>query len=178
MDDGLGSVPVSTRPWSEQRGCYYPMPRLLRARQTLNCTLMVPSGFMVPDALPLNAAIPVAATAVTMLLSWRLTPMRQFLSITAFVVFLASSVSSIAEAGCKEHEYESECAEDPSCTWGKGTSKGAQLHCSVKKTYIGCGSHSEFYCEANGCRWDAEERKCTDKGAGLAPPSAAAQPGR
>jgi hypothetical protein len=103
--------------------------------------------------------------------------MRMRYCLVAFVVFLASSsISSNAEAACKDHVYESECAEDPSCTWGKGTSKGAQLHCSVKKTYIGCGSHSEFYCEANGCRWDAEERKCTDKGG--TPPSATAQPGQ
>ena len=105
-----------------------------------------------------------------------LDPMRYCLVV--FVVFLASSsISSNAEAACKDHVCESECAEDPSCTWGKGTSKGAQLHCSVKKTYIGCGSHSEFYCEANGCQWDAEARKCTDKSATLAPPSATAHSG-
>jgi hypothetical protein len=108
-----------------------------------------------------------------------LDPMRYcLLSILAFVAFLASSsISSIAEAGCKEHEYESLCAEDPSCTWGAGSAKHARASCREKKTYTGCGSHSEFYCEANGCQWDSEARKCIDKNAGLAPPSATAQPG-
>jgi hypothetical protein len=101
--------------------------------------------------------------------------MRQFLSIIAFVVFLAS-LSSIAEAGCKDHEYESVCAEDSSCTWDNGTGKNPHASCKEKKTYTGCGSHSEFYCEANGCQWNSETRKCIDKNAGLAP-SATAQPG-
>jgi len=106
--------------------------------------------------------------------------MRQFLSITAFVVLLLASlsISSIAEAGCKQHEYQSECAEDPSCIWGTGTGKKSTPSCRQKKTFIGCGSHSEFYCEANGCQWDSKTRKCIDKNAGLAPASATAQPGQ
>ena len=95
------------------------------------------------------------------------------LSIPAFVVFLVTS--SLAEAGCKDHEYESLCREDPSCYWsgGKGNSGPS---CREKKTYIGCSSHGEFYCEANGCQWNSEKRKCIDKSA--APISATAQPDR
>jgi hypothetical protein len=106
--------------------------------------------------------------------------MRYFL-VSILAVFLASSsISSIAEASCKDHEYQTECQEDPLCTWGTAFSSSNHPqppHCSNKKTYTGCASHSEFYCEANGCQWDSENRKCIDKSAGLAPPSATAQPG-
>ena len=83
-------------------------------------------------------------------------------SIFAFIVFLASSgISSIAQAAaCKDHEYASECAEDPSCTWDSGTGTKPHPGCKSKKTFVGCGSHSEFYCQANGCQWDSENRKC------------------
>jgi hypothetical protein len=94
------------------------------------------------------------------------------------VVFLASSsISSVAEAGCKDLEYQSVCAEDPSCTWDNGTGKNPHPGCKQKKTYTGCGSHAEFYCEANGCQWNSETRRCIDKSAALAPTSAPPQPG-
>jgi hypothetical protein len=98
-------------------------------------------------------------------------PMRYFLlSILAFVVFVASSSLSIA-ASCKSYYYQTECEEDAACNWN--IKRGA---CQSKTTYVGCGSHSEFYCEANGCQWDSENRKCIDKGGTL--PSAIAQPGQ
>jgi hypothetical protein len=82
----------------------------------------------------------------------------RLVSILAFIVFLAnSSISSVAKAACKDHEYQTECAEDPSCTWDSGTGKKTP----PRLQKIGCGSQSEFYCEANGCQWDSENRKCT-----------------
>jgi len=94
-------------------------------------------------------------------------PMRyRLLSIPAFVVFVAS-MSSIAESSCKDHSYQTECGEDPSCTWATGSGKNARPHCKDKEVFTGCASHrSEIYCAPNGCRWDSEARKCTDKGSG------------
>jgi hypothetical protein len=91
----------------------------------------------------------------------------RLVSILAFVVFLASSsMSSIADISCKDHEYQTECADDPSCTWDNGSGKHAKPSCKNKKTFAGCESHSEFYCVANGCQWDSEKRKCTGAPAG------------
>jgi hypothetical protein len=79
-------------------------------------------------------------------------PMRyRLVSILAFIVFLASSsISTVDAAACKDHEYQTECAEDPSCTWDSGTGRKPHPGCKSKKTFVGCGSHSEFYCQANG----------------------------
>jgi hypothetical protein len=86
----------------------------------------------------------------------------RLVSILAFIVFLASSsISTVDAAACKDHEYQTECAEDPSCTWDSGTGRKPHPGCKSKKTFVGCGSHSEFYCQANGCQWDSENRKCT-----------------
>ena len=69
-------------------------------------------------------------------------PMRyRLVSILAFIVFLAnSSISSVAKAACKDHEYQTECAEDPSCTWDSGTGKKPHLGCKR----LGAGRRVSF----------------------------------
>jgi hypothetical protein len=85
--------------------------------------------------------------------------MKQLVSIIAFVMCLVTSSISIADESCKAHEYETVCKEDSSCEWDDKKSK-----CKNKKVYTGCSSHSEFYCEANGCRWNSMKRSCETKG--------------
>jgi hypothetical protein len=80
------------------------------------------------------------------------------LSITGFVVFVASSSMSIAAGtSCKSHYYQTECQEDAACNWNTKRSQ-----CQANKIYVGCGSNSEFYCEPNGCHWDSQTRRCTE----------------
>jgi hypothetical protein len=99
--------------------------------------------------------------------------MRQFLSITTFVLFIASSSTGFADS-CGSHYYETECGDDPSCTWDRGSGKNPKPKCKQKESFIGCNSHkSEFYCAPNGCLWDSEHRRCIDKSAG-SPPTATA----
>jgi hypothetical protein len=65
----------------------------------------------------------------------------RLVSILAFIVFLAnSSISSVAKAACKDHEYQTECAEDPSCTWDSGTGKKPHLGCKR----LGAGRRVSF----------------------------------
>ena len=89
---------------------------------------------------------------------------RHFLWITAFVVFLASSsMNGIAGTSCKDHYYQTECSADPSCKWEVG--KNNKPTCKKKDVTTGCASHkSEFYCEANHCKWDilSKGSKCTE----------------
>jgi hypothetical protein len=93
--------------------------------------------------------------------------MRQFLSITTFVLFLAGSSISIAGTSCGDHYYETECRDDPSCTWDTGSGKNPKPKCKKKESFVGCDSHkSEIYCAPNGCLRDSEHRRCIDKGAG------------
>src|SRR5262249_43549456 len=74
------------------------------------------------------------------------------LSMTGFVVFVASSSMSIAAGtSCKSHYYQTECQEGAACNWNTKRNQ-----CPANKTYVGCGSHSELYCEPNGCHWDSE----------------------
>jgi hypothetical protein len=87
-----------------------------------------------------------------------------FLWIIAFAVFLASfSMNGIALASCKDHYYETECKADSACTWESG--KKDKPTCKSKEATSGCASHkSEFYCEANRCKWDILSKggKCTE----------------
>ena len=74
-------------------------------------------------------------------------PMRyRLVSILAFIVFLASSsICSVAEAAaCKDHEYQTERAEDPSCTWDSGTGKKPHPGCKSKKAFVGWGCTVSF----------------------------------
>ena len=81
------------------------------------------------------------------------------LSMTGFVVFVASSSMSIAAGtSCKSHYYQTECQEDAACNWNTKRSQ-----CRANKTYVGCGSHTELYCEPNGCHWDSQTRSCTER---------------
>jgi hypothetical protein len=41
---------------------------------------------------------------------------------------------------------------------------GKNSKCKTKEASTGCTSHSEFYCEANGCQWNRMARKCETKG--------------
>jgi hypothetical protein len=75
----------------------------------------------------------------------------------AVVVFTAPSISKGGD--CAKIGYETVCKADDSCTWDSKKRK-----CKEKvKNIMGCSSHAEFYCEANGCLWDDVKRKCTEK---------------
>jgi hypothetical protein len=101
--------------------------------------------------------------------------MRRYLtSIIGFVVFVASSNISIAAGtGCKSHYYQTQCQEDKACNWNTKRNE-----CQANKTYIGCQSHGEFYCEANGCHWDSLARKCTESPGTQKPVSAPKSTGK
>ena len=90
--------------------------------------------------------------------------MKHLFSIVAFVVFLASSnVNVNAGTSCREHYYQTECEADDACKWESSKNKAI---CKTKQASTGCPSHSEFYCEANGCQWNPTKRKCEDKAKG------------
>jgi hypothetical protein len=87
---------------------------------------------------------------------------RHFLWIITFM-FLASFNNGIAGTSCKDYYYATECKADSACTWESG--KKNKSTCKKKEAATGCASHkSEFYCEANHCKWDSLSKgnKCTE----------------
>jgi hypothetical protein len=84
--------------------------------------------------------------------------MKYLFALATFLTFVA--ISSPSFAGCSEHYYKTDCADDSSCKWDSKKSK-----CTNKDVSRGCASHkSEFYCEAHHCQWDIMRKgnKCTE----------------
>ena len=89
----------------------------------------------------------------------KLSPLKHLILIITLVLCLVSSSNSGADTPCKDLGYQTLCKDNESCEWDNKKSK-----CKEKKTYTGCSSHSEFYCEAYRCQWNPTKRKCEDKG--------------
>jgi hypothetical protein len=84
--------------------------------------------------------------------------MKNLFALAALLTLLATPSPSFA--GCSEHNYRTECKDDSSCEWDSKKDK-----CRNKEATTGCASHkSEFYCEANHCKWDILRKgnKCTE----------------